>query len=274
LICDRAVALPKPYAEGELPVPYTTAIAMDSGWMWRIGLQHREGTGFVYSSFFLDSEAAERALRQATGAGDDQPARHLDMRVGMPVESWSGNVVALGLAGGFIEPLESTGLHMVELALEYLVRYFPLSGLNPAARERFNTVMRTLYRELRDFVVAHYCVTRRDDTPFWRAVRDPAHIPPGVTEKLGLWSDRHPAAEDNRYSRLLFGHSNWAAILYGMDAVGENAMANAARWCPNPGAHLGELESIGERMIAELPAQRLWFEGLATIPPRQGNWAA
>ncbi|RIX27027.1 tryptophan halogenase family protein [Sphingomonas edaphi] len=274
LLCDRAVAMPKPYADGEQARPYTTAIAMDHGWSWRIGLQHREGTGYVYSSKFCDQEDAERALRIATGAGEEVAARHLKMRVGMPSETWRGNVVALGLAGGFIEPLESTGLHMVELGLEYLVRYFPLSGVNPAARSRFNHLMRSRYQELRDFVVAHYCLTKRADTPFWQAVRDPAQIPTGVAEKTELWSDRHPAAEDNEYSRLLFAHSNWAAVLYGMEAVGELAMANSARWCPNPGAHLPELNAAADRLINGLPEQSIWLEGLKTIPVRDQSWAA
>lgn len=274
LLCDRAVAIPIPYRGEASAAPYTTATALDSGWYWRIGLQHREGTGYVYASQFIEPEIAERDLRKAVGAPDDTPARHLSMRVGMPSESWRKNVVALGLAGGFIEPLESTGLHMVELGLEHLVRYFPLSGVNPAARARFNSVMRTHYLELRDFVAAHYCLSKRRDTPFWRTVTAEEHVPEGVKERLALWSDRHPAAEDNQFSRLLFAHSNWASVLYGLDRVDEDALANAARWCPNPGAHLAELERATAYFVQELPEQRMWMKGLETIPARDSEWAA
>ena len=274
LLCDRAVALPLSYAEGESAVPYTAVTAMDAGWRWRIGLQHREGHGYVYSSRFLDPETAEARLRQAIGAGDEPPARHLQMRVGMPAESWRRNVIALGLAGGFLEPLESTGIHMVELALEYLVRYFPLSGINPAARDRFNRSTAERYHELRDFIAAHYCLSRRDDTPFWREVRQEAHVPAGVREKLTLWRDRHPAADDNQHSRLIFAHSSWQAILYGMEAVGDQAMANATKWTPNPGAHLPDLKTAEDRLIADLPSQAIWLKGLSTIPARERSWAA
>ncbi|QDP20429.1 tryptophan halogenase family protein [Sphingomonas xanthus] len=272
LLCDRAVAIPKPYADGEVARPYTTAKAMDFGWAWRIGLQHREGTGYVYSSKFIEPADAERALREWVGVAEDVPARHLAMRVGMPAETWRGNVIGIGLAGGFIEPLESTGLQLVELALEQLVRYFPLSGINPAARSRFNHVMRTRYLELRDFIVAHYCLTKRSDTPFWQAVTDPAHIPPSVASKLALWNDRHPSDDDNEYTKMLFGHFNWAAVYYGMGGATTDAMRNAAAWCPNPGAHLAELAATANHLIAVLPDHALWLEGLKTIPAKE--WAA
>lgn len=272
LLCDKAVAIPRPYGDGSSAAPYTLARALSNGWMWRIGLQTREGIGHVYSSRHIDPEAAERELRAAAAIPDEVPARHLDMRVGMPEVSWSRNVVAMGLAGGFIEPLESTGLHMVELALGYLVRYFPLSGINPAARDRFNQMMRERYIELRDFVAAHYSVTRRDDTSFWRDVRKPEHVPEGVSRRLALWSDRHPSSDDNDYSRLIFSHSNWQSVIYGLDAVGEEARANALRWCPSPGIHLERLEAALQQQMAALPPMSMWLEGLRTIPARDRPW--
>ena len=272
LLCDRAIAIPEPYREGAAPNSYTTAQALTSGWMWRIGLQSREGIGYVYSSAFIEPEAAERELRAAAGIGDTTPARHLDMRVGMPAVSWNRNVIGIGLAGGFIEPLESTGLHLCEIALANLVRYFPLSGINPAARDRFNLLMEQRYLELRDFIVGHYCATKRDDSPFWREVRKAERIPESVQTRLALWQDLHPSSEDNDATRLIFSHTNWQAVLYGLEAEGKAARENAAQWCPQPGSYLPELQRAYELLRKELAPQRLFLKGLATIPAREGGW--
>lgn len=266
LLCDRAVAIPRPYLAEEAPQAYTLATAMDAGWMWRIGLQNRLGLGYVYSSRFCSAEEAERYLRKAADIPDDLPARHLEMRPGMPQVSWHHNVVGVGLAGGFIEPLESTGLHMVELALDMLLRYFPLSGINPACRDKFNAEMRHHWLELRDFVTAHYCLAKRDDTPFWREVHRSEHIPRSLAARLEMWSDRHPDEKDNDKSRTLFGPSSWQSIIYGLDAAAPLALANAAYWCPNPGRHLAELNRAQQQSLEDLPSQKLWLEGLASLP--------
>lgn len=265
LICDRAVAIPRSYRKGERPQPYTAARAMDAGWIWRIGLQNRLGLGYVYSSRFLSPEEAERVLRATEGIADDVPARHLAMRPGVPEVTWSHNVVGIGLAGGFIEPLESTGLHMVEQALELLLRYFPLSGVNPACRDRFNREMRRHWLDLRDFVVAHYCLAHGIDTPFWREVRKAEHVPESLAARLRVWADRHPDEKDNESTRMLFAHNNWQSIIYGLDAAQPEALANATRWCPNPGNHLPELRRIEQQAIEELPTLDLWLEGLKSL---------
>jgi tryptophan halogenase len=266
LICDRAVAIGRPYREGEAPQPYTTAQAMEAGWMWRIGLRNRLGLGYVYSTRFTTPDEAERAIRAAAAIPDDVPARHLNLLPGMPKVSWAENVVGIGLAGGFIEPLESTGLHMVERGLELLVRYFPLSGINPACRDKFNLEMRRYWEVLRDFVCAHYCLTKRTDTPFWREVRKAEHISPSLAARLEMWSDRHPDDKDNESARMIFAHNNWQSIIYGLDAAQPEALANAARWCPNPGSHLPGLRQAEQRAIEELPALSLWLEGLDSLP--------
>lgn len=266
LMCDRAVAIPRPYREGEKPVPYTVAQAMDAGWMWRIGLQHRLGLGYVYSSAYASPDEAETALRAASNTPDDVPARHLEMRPGVPEVSWERNVIAIGLAGGFIEPLESTGLHMVEQALELFVRLFPLSGINPACRAKYNREMRRNWMGLRDFIVAHYCLANPVDTPFWREARSPARIPESLAERLQMWSDRHPDQKDSEWTRQIFAHPSWQMVIYGLDAAGPEALANAARWCPNPGSQLPALERAEREAFDMLPSLELWLEGLASLP--------
>jgi len=266
LLCDRAVAIPRPYREGEAPQPYTVTQAMEAGWMWRIGLQNRLGLGYVYSSAFTSPEEAERALRAKAAIPGDFPARHLVMRPGIPQVSWKDNVIAIGLAGGFIEPLESTGLHMVELALDLLVRYFPLSGLNSACCTTYNRQMRRIWLELRDFIVAHFCLARPADTPFWREVAKEEHIPASLAERLAMWSDRHPDERDHENSRVLFANNSWQAIIYGLGAAGPQALANADRWCPNPGAQLPAFEHSRKVAMEALPSLELWLEGLASLP--------
>ncbi|MDI1281846.1 tryptophan 7-halogenase [Brevundimonas sp.] len=272
LLCDRAVAIRAPH-DPETPIPpMTRARALSAGWMWRIGLQNREGLGYVYSSAHIKPAEAEAELRAATGLADDVPARHLTMRIGRAEKAWTGNVIALGLAGGFIEPLESTGLHMVEYGLEMLVRHFPLSGLNPDARDRFNEVVGQHYDGLRDFISAHYGLSGRRDTPFWQAATSPEHMPPRVRMLLGLWADRHPSVEDISSQRPLFGHASWQHILYGIGKPGPAAAANAARWVAEPGAHLPQLEQACADITANLPSHTLWLEGLATLPIQKDGW--
>ena len=273
LLCDSAVTIQRPYVDDGLANCFTTATALSAGWSWRIGLQNREGLGYVYSSRFLDKDGAEAELRATEGLSADLPARHITMKVGMRPQPWSRNVVAMGLAGGFIEPLESTGIYLTEVALRLLVRYFPLSGINPAARDRFNLKMRNNFSELRDFVVAHYCLTKRDDSPFWKAVTKPEHIPASLASRLAIWADRHPSLEDNDEYTALFGPSNWQSILYGMQSVGPDAVANAARWCPQPGAHLSELQQAKNELMTSLPSHRIWLEGLQTYSERT-DWGS
>lgn len=268
LLCDRAVAIRAPHGPAPIVPPMTRAIAMSSGWMWRIGLQDREGIGYVYSSNYISDDEAEAELRGAAGVPDDIPARRLKMRVGRASTAWTGNVVAIGLAGGFIEPLESTGLHLVELALEKLVRCFPLNGVNEAARDLFNTSLAVHYDDLRDFIVAHYCLTRRTDTAFWREVAKPEHIPEGLAQRLAMWSDRHPALGDLDRLLPMFSHTNYQAVLYGMGWAPEAAVSNAAKWCPNPGAQLPMLEAAAVQALDNLPSHQLWLDGLQTLPVR------
>ncbi len=272
LLCDRAVAIRAPRAEGEAIPPMTRSRALSAGWMWRIGLQNREGIGYVYSRAHLSEADAEAELRAVAGIAADVPARHLAMRVGRAENAWAGNVVGLGLAGGFIEPLESTGLHMVEFGLKMLVRYFPLSGLNPASRDRYNDVMAAQYDDLRDFVAAHYNLSGRRDTPFWREVVKPEHTPDRVKQLMGVWADRHPSREDVDMQQTLFNHVSWQAIVYGIGKAPAAAVANADRWTMAPGAQMPHLAAGLAAAMDHLPSHDLWLEGLRTLPVTEGGW--
>jgi tryptophan halogenase len=184
------------------------------------------------------------------------------MRVGRSERSWVGNCVALGLASGFVEPLESTGIHMIEAGLQLLVRNFPLSGINPAARDMFNRQLEWRYEELRDFIAAHYCLTQRDDTPFWREVRKPERRPASLQARLDLWSDRPPASGDIAHREALFLTTSWQQIVYGMEWTPQAAMENCALWLPEDDRHLDAIEQAFQRARDDLPTHDLWLSGV------------
>lgn len=219
LPCDRAVALPLPTDDAREGIrPYTTATALGSGWVWNTPLFGRSGNGYVYSSAFLTPEEAEREFRAHLGpASEGVEARHLRMRVGHTRRPWVGNCVAIGLAGGFVEPLESTGIWFIELGLYNLLLNFPDKRFAPAVAEQYNRVMARYYEHVRDFIVLHYCLTRREDTPFWRANRE-RRVPDSLRGQLDLWRELLP-----NHQKLeewgLFKDVNYAYILAGMERL-------------------------------------------------------
>ena len=218
LLCDRAIAMPLPTADERDGIePYTRSTALDAGWVWRTPLYGRSGNGYVYSSAFRTDDEAEREFRahlgpQAAGV----PARRLHMRVGHTRNAWVHNCVAIGLAGGFIEPLESTGIWFIEQALHNLLRHFPARRPEPPVVAHFNAVLRGHYERVRDFIVLHYCTTRRS-SPFWAANRA-TPLPDSLAGALELWSATLPA-----YDRIVdpgfFKDLSVISILDGMDRL-------------------------------------------------------
>ena len=169
----------------QAPPPYTRAMAHPVGWQWRIPLQHRTGNGIVYSSRFCsDDEARSILLKNLTGPAITEP-RQLKFRTGRRQQPWQRNCVALGLAAGFLEPLESTSIHLITTALIRLMRLFPFSGEFASQAERFNTESRFEWEEVRDFIILHYKQTRRDDSPFWTNYRT-MEVPRNVTHRIEI----------------------------------------------------------------------------------------
>jgi flavin-dependent dehydrogenase len=221
LFCDRAVACQLPHEQSP-PVlrPYTTSTARDAGWIWEIDLFSRRGNGYVYSSRHTNTGQAELALREHLGpAAQNAALRHLTMRVGHRRKAWSGNCLAIGLAGGFLEPLESTGIYLVEIALSLFVDYLGGGEAAPYFAERFNAKMTQIYEELRDFIQIHYILSDREDSAFWRDYRHEVKVPESLREKLALWTFKLPASVDLDGRMTLFGPSNYAYILAGMNQL-------------------------------------------------------
>ncbi|MHC9419928.1 tryptophan halogenase family protein [Sphingomonas citri] len=209
LPADRAVAMPCRTATAV--TPYTSAIAMPSGWRWRIPLQHRTGNGYVFASDFLDQGAAADALVAAVEGTPLAEPRVLRFKAGRRARSWVNNVVAIGLASGFLEPLESTSLYLVQQAITALVELFPERHIGAADRDEFNRLVNMEYDRVRDFLILHYHATQRDDSPFWAYVRN-MEIPDSLAEKMALFRRRGRVV---KYREGAFLDASWVSVYLG-----------------------------------------------------------
>jgi tryptophan 7-halogenase len=217
LPCNRAVAVPCATA-GPLS-PYTRATAQDAGWIWRIPLQHRVGNGHVYCSDYLSDEEAADAL---VGQLESEPITKLNFlrfTTGKRRTQWSKNVVAIGLAAGFLEPLESTSIHLIQLAIGRLLDLFPDTGWDPMLAFEYNRLMDLEYERVRDFLILHYCATERDDTPFWRYVRNMT-VPDSLAHKMETFRNRGVVVN---YRDGMFLDASWLAVYLGQRVVPEHA---------------------------------------------------
>ncbi|MDE2562020.1 MAG: tryptophan 7-halogenase [Sphingomonadales bacterium] len=210
LPCDRALAVPCESAPAL--TPYTRSIAHEFGWQWRIPLQHRIGNGMVYSSAQVsDDEAAARLLGNLDGPAlrDPLPVR---FNPGRRRRAWEKNVVAIGLSCGFLEPLESTSIHLIQTGIFRLVALFPGRGFDEADIEEYNRQTSFEYEDVRDFIIAHYHVTRRDDSSFWNHVRT-MEVPQSLADRLALF--RSSARFFQHGKSELFREESWVQVLIG-----------------------------------------------------------
>ncbi|WP_294195599.1 tryptophan halogenase family protein [uncultured Sphingomonas sp.] len=205
---DRAIAV---QTSATAPaVPYTRAIAHEAGWQWRIPLQHRLGNGIVYASDYLSDDAARaRLLSTVTGETLIEP-RVIRFRTGRREKAWERNCVALSLAGGFVEPLESTSIHLIMIALTRLLQLFPFDGVSAAAATRFNDMARREIEGVRDFIILHYTLNQRDE-PFWRRMRD-MPLPDSLATRIALFRE---SAQAFQASDELFTVTSWVQVMLG-----------------------------------------------------------
>ena len=209
LPCDRALAVPCVSAK-EL-TPYTRATARSAGWQWRIPLQHRIGNGHVYSSKFIsDDEATAVLMSNLDGAPLAEP-RPIRFQTGKRKLAWNKNVVSIGLACGFIEPLESTSIHLVQMGIAHLLSFFPASGFSQQDTDQYNRVMSQEYEWVRDFIILHYKATERTDTPFWNYCREMA-IPPSLQQRIDLFKSH---GRVYREGSELFMKVSWLQVMHG-----------------------------------------------------------
>jgi tryptophan 7-halogenase len=209
LPCDRAVAVPCE-SGGEL-TPYTRSTARAAGWQWRIPLQHRIGNGYVYCSRFIsDDEATATLLAHLDGAPRAEP-RVLRFTTGRRKKFWNKNCIALGLAAGFLEPLESTSIHLIQKGLTHLLNFFPDRGCDPKLADEFNRVAISEYERIRDFIILHYKATTRKDTPLWTHCSS-MEIPDMLAYKIRQFRNSGRVV---KYEYDLFAAPNWIAVFMG-----------------------------------------------------------
>ncbi len=298
LLCDRALVMPVPY-DVHYPGfvrPYTMSTALSAGWVWDIPLHSRRGVGYVHSSAYIDEEQAQREIRAYEGPhAENLDSRIVEFKVGMREKAWSGNCVAIGLSGGFLEPLESTGLYLSDLATVMLTEHFPHHGNTDVLAFRYNRIMQNRFLEVLDFINMHYCLTRRNDTTFWREVQKSERINDRLAAKLEFWRQKpvaHVDFEDQLFpgqaddfdvdygaavdprpaidTGKLFTRSSYEAVMYGMDFLRDECRERYGESLPHTAVH----RRIVERLHAaphKLPPHDVWLKRIVGMPDYQAT---
>lgn len=255
LPCDRAVAMPclaKNSAE-QLAKPYTVSTAQAAGWTWRIPLQHRIGNGYVYPSKYVSDDEAVNILKNQMESEPLAEPNFLRWKTGVRKKGWNKNCVAIGLSAGFVEPLESTGLHLIQSAIAKLLGMFPSQGFEQADIDAYNAQLSTEMERIRDFIILHYKATERDDSEFWRFCKN-MPIPEYLEKKIALYqANGRIYRQDNE----LFNETSWLAVMHGqgIKTQGYHPLVDVL----NEQEILRRIEHIGsviEKSAASMPMQR------------------
>jgi len=259
---DSAIAVQT--SEVEAPRPYTRAMAHKAGWMWRIPLQHRVGNGIVFSSAHMKPDEAERLLRDRLEGDVLIEPRLIRFRAGSRRKVWVRNCIGLGLSTGFIEPLESTSIHLIMIAVTRLLQMFPYAGIGDAAAERFNFLAERELEGIRDFIVLHYHATQRDDSDFWRHCRTMA-VPDSLAQRLALFRDQAHVFQE---SHDLFTVDSWVTVMLGQGVIPENYHA-AVRRMPEDKLR-GSLDAVKSNIakaVDRMPSHQEWLQRYAATAP-------
>jgi tryptophan halogenase len=212
---DRAMAVQIPHPDPTKIPSLTRSYALGAGWVWRVPLYNRIGTGYVYSSAHrTDEEARDEFIAHLGDTWNGVEPRVIPMRVGRNRNAWVKNVVAVGLSGGFIEPLESTAIHMIDMSIRWLASYFPDKSYPDPLRDRYNKLTSKLYDEVRDFICLHYALGNRTDSQYWIDAREELEVPDRLAENLELWRYAVPGPLDLE-TEVLFSYATYQAVLLG-----------------------------------------------------------
>ncbi len=223
LPCDRAVAVP--CASASPFTPYTRSTAHRAGWQWRIPLQHRTGNGHVFCSRHISEDEATAVLLSHLDGEPLADPRTLRFTTGMRRLGWNRNVVAVGLASGFLEPLESTSIHLIQTAIARLIDFFPDTGFAQADIDEYNRQFRFEFERIRDFIILHYHLNQRTDSPFWTACRE-MEVPEALQAKLRLFRTHGRIVRENNE---LFSEVAWLQVMHGqhLEAAGYHPLVDS-----------------------------------------------
>ena len=263
LPCDRAVAMP--CARVEAPTPYTRSTALEAGWRWRIPLQHRTGNGYVYCSEHISDDEAIARLRESLDGEALAEPNLLRFRTGRRKKAWNRNCLAIGLSSGFLEPLESTSIHLIQSGISRLLLSFPDKGFAQTDIDNYNHLSQLEFERVRDFVVLHYKATERTDSPLWRQV-GAMEIPDSLRRKMDMFRSRGRVF---RFEDELFQETSWIAVLLGQGVWPERA---------DPITEILPLEATRERLhqmraiirdgVERMPTHDAFVRGAVQTPPR------
>jgi tryptophan halogenase len=251
LPCDRAVALPCNRDDGSPPPPFTRATAHSAGWQWQVPLQHRNGNGHVYCSSFMEADEAHDILVNNIAGKPTADPNHLRFVTGHRNRFWNRNVVAVGLAAGFMEPLESTSIHLINTAVDKLISMLSLDGISDAQRDTFNRLTAREYARIRDFLILHYKATERTDSEFWNYCRTMS-VPDTLTQKIELFK---ATGQIFREEDELFTETSWAAVMMGqrIPMVGHNPVADTMDLAKTK-QELDEMEQSIRYVVQNMPS--------------------
>jgi tryptophan halogenase len=257
LPCNSAVT----QLSERMPVlpPYTRATAKAAGWQWRIPLQSRTGNGYVYSSQFLSDEDAMQSLSQDLDTPAISERRQLKFTTGIRKQPWNKNVVSIGLASGFLEPLESTSIHLIQTAIARLMTNFPDKSFNQPDIDYYNEKTKMEYVQVRDFLILHYKATKRDDSPFWNYVRE-MDIPDSLEKRIAIYQEN---ARLYREDQELFNHVSWLAVFNGQgihpkryhpiaNLLEENEMER----------RMNEIHTVTQKCLDVMPTHEAFLESI------------
>jgi tryptophan 7-halogenase len=282
LLTDRAAAFQIPNERPDSPIAsYTIATAHEAGWTWDIGLNNRRGIGYVYSSAHSTDEKAEQVLRDYVGRdGNDKSVRFLKFDAGFRERPWVRNCVAVGLSAGFFEPLESTGIMLIEAAAAMIAEFFPWSRDFDAAARLFNDLMSNRCKKIVNFLKMHYCLGEREED-FWRDNRRKGSIPDELQNLLAAWRERPPCRFDFVADYESFPYFSYQYVLYGMGFRTDLEAARSRYGALSAPARAAftQLRGIARRARADLPTHRALIDqiyrsgfetksGMATEPSR------
>lgn len=251
LPCNSAVVVPSK-SEGE-PIPYTRSTAKKAGWQWRIPLQSRVGNGHVYCNEYVSDDEATQILLDGLDTEPAADPRFLRFTTGIRNKVWNKNVIAIGLSAGFMEPLESTSIHLIQTSIARLMTFFPDKHMNEADIDYFNERTRLEFEQVRDFLVLHYCATERDDSDFWNYCRTMA-LPDTLVQRMNIYKEN---ARLYRHDNELFGDASWFAVMHGQGLYPK-------RFHPN--VNMMPADELDSRMA---DIRRIWMNSLNTMPSHQ-----